>query len=235
MLTGQLEPTSGWARVAGYDIATEYDRLKPAIGVVFEYQNLYERQTARENLLFSASLYGCADGKRVSELLEQVGLSDRANDKISKFSSGMKQRVLFARALLHRPKIVFMDEPTRGLDPTGAQDVRRLIRSLGDQGITVFLTTHYMEEADQLCHRVAFLDEGKILAMDTPARLKVAYGERLLRVERVDGQLLQLPLDDASAGQRLGELAASGQILTLHSSEGTLEDVFIQLTGRRLA
>ncbi|MFZ6026400.1 MAG: ABC transporter ATP-binding protein [Chloroflexota bacterium] len=233
MLTGQLEPTAGWARVAGYNVATQYARVKPNIGVVFEHQNLYERQTGRENLHFSAQLYGVG-GKRVEQLLELVGLNGRANDKVAKFSNGMKQRLLIARALLHRPKVVFMDEPTRGLDPAVAQDIRRLVRSLADEGITIFLTTHYMEEADQLCRRVAFLDEGQIIALDTPARLKVAYGERVVKAELADGSSLSLALDGADSGRRLGDLVASGQVLTLHSAEATLEDVFIQLTGRRL-
>jgi len=233
LLTGQLEPTAGRASVAGYNINTEYDRIKPSIGVVFEFQNLYERQTARENLLFSARMHG-VDTRRVDEVLEQMSLTDRANDRVTKFSNGMKQRVVIARALLHNPKIVFMDEPTRGLDPAVAQDVRFLIRNLAEKGMTIFLTTHYMEEADQLCHRVAFLNEGKIVALDTPARLKAYHGERNVTAELADGQSLTLPLDDAEAGKQVGELIALGQVLSLHSAEATLEDVFIKLTGRRL-
>jgi len=233
MLTGQLEPSSGWARVAGYNVASEYDRVKPAIGVVFEQQNLYERMTARENLAFSANLYG-VNGARVDELLEQIGLRDRANDKVQKYSNGMKQRILIARALLHQPKVLFLDEPTRGLDPAVAQDMRRMISNLALQGVTIFLTTHYMEEADQLCHRVAFLNEGKILALDTPARLKVAHGARFVSAQLTGGETITLPLDDPAAGQQIGALAASGKVLTLHSAESTLEDVFIQITGRRL-
>lgn len=234
MLTGQLEPTRGKARVAGYNIDRDYKHIKPRIGVVFEHQNLYERMTARENLLFSARLYG-ANRKYVDELLDQVGLSDRANDQLKKFSNGMKQRILFARALLHRPEIVFMDEPTCGLDPAVAQDIRRLIHNLAEQGMTIFLTTHYMEEADQLCHRVAFLNEGKILALDTPTRLKVTHGERFILALLNDGQTLKLPLDEPDAGRQLGELAASGRVLTLHSTEASLEEIFIKLSGRRLS
>jgi ABC-2 type transport system ATP-binding protein len=233
MLTGQLEPTSGWARVAGFDVASQDGLLKQHIGVVFEHQNLYERLSARENLAFSANLYG-VDARRVDELLAQVGLSERANDSVAKYSNGMKQRVVIARALLHRPKIIFMDEPTRGLDPAVAQDIRRIVRDLAENGVTIFLTTHYMEEADQLCRRVAFLNEGKIAALDTPARLKARYGERYVVAELEDGRSLHLPLDDAEGGRQLGELAASGQVLSLHSAEATLEDVFIKLTGRRL-
>jgi ABC-2 type transport system ATP-binding protein len=233
MLTGQLEPTGGWARVAGYDVKTQYAQLKPLIGVVFEHQNLYERLSARENLLFSARLYG-VNGKRVDELLEQVGLHDRAKDRVQKYSNGMKQRLLIARALVHQPRVLFLDEPTRGLDPSVARDIRQLVVNLANQGVTVFLTTHYMEEADQLCRRVAIINEGRITALDAPERLKVTHGDRCVTVTLKDGQTLSIPLDNPEGGRRLGELAASGQVLTLHSGEATLEEVFIKLTGRRL-
>lgn len=234
LLTGQLRPTAGWARVAGCDVVRERERLKPHIGVVFEYQNLYERMSGRENLAFSARLYS-VDGRQVEEALEQVGLRERANDPVARYSNGMKQRLLIARALLHRPRVLFLDEPTKGLDPNVARELRHLVSELAGQGMTVFLTTHYMEEADQLCRRVAFLDRGRILALDTPEHLKVTYGQPLLKVTLDDGERLSLSLDSPADGQKLGELAEAGRILTVHSAEATLEDVFIRLTGRRLA
>lgn len=176
MLTGQLLPTSGSAKVAGYDIVSERQQLKPRIGVVFDSQNLYERMSARENLIFYARLYRIKKS-RVDETLAQVGLTKRAGDKVQSYSNGMKQRLLIARALLHKPEVLFLDEPTRGLDPHIARDIRGIIAELARDGMTVFLTTHYMEEADQLSQRVAFLDEGHIVALDTPARLKAEYGK----------------------------------------------------------
>jgi ABC-2 type transport system ATP-binding protein len=176
MLTGQLRPTYGTARVAGCDVVTERQQLKPQIGVVFEYQNIYERLTARDNLVFAARLYG-VDKARVNQVLAQVGLTDRARDKVKKYSNGMKQRLLIARALLHEPKVLFLDEPTRGLDPHMARDIRAIVANLATQGVTVFLTTHYMEEADQLSSRVAFIDQGCIVALDTPERLKTEHGD----------------------------------------------------------
>ena len=190
VLTGQLRPTSGQAHVMGCDVVEERKRLKPQIGVVFEYQNIYERLSARDNLLFAARLYG-VDKHRVQEMLERVGLVDQARKQAKTFSNGMKQRLLIARALLHRPRVLFLDEPTRGLDPHVARDIRAFVAELEGQGVTVFLTTHYMEEADQLSDRIALIDEGKIVALDTPAALKAAHGEG-----------------------------------------ATLEDVFVQLTGR---
>jgi ABC-2 type transport system ATP-binding protein len=176
MLTGQLRPTSGTASVAGCDVVTERQQLKPQIGVVFEYQNIYERLSARDNLVFSARLYG-VEKARVEKVLAQVGLTDRARDKVKKYSNGMKQRLLIARALLHEPRVLFLDEPTRGLDPNVARDIRAIVADLARRGATVFLTTHYMEEADQLSDRVAIIDQGRIVALDTPERLKAEHGE----------------------------------------------------------
>jgi ABC-2 type transport system ATP-binding protein len=194
VLTGQLRPTSGTAQVAGCDVVENRQQLKPRIGVVFEYQNLYERMSARDNLVFAARLYDVSRG-RVDQVLAQVGLTDRAQDRIKDYSNGMKQRLLIARALLHEPEVLFLDEPTRGLDPNVARDIRSIIADLAEQGVTVFLTTHYMEEADQLSDRVAIIDQGRVVALDTPAQLKAVHGE--------DGRT-------------------------------TLEDVFVQLTGRYL-
>lgn len=176
MLTGQLLPTSGTAKVAGYDIVSERQQLKPRIGVLFDSQNIYERMSAHENLMFYARLYRIKKN-RVDEVLAQVGLTERARDKTQGYSNGMKQRVLIARAMLHKPEVLFLDEPTRGLDPHIARDIRGIVAGLARDGMTVFLTTHYMEEADQLSRRVAFLDRGRIVALDSPARLKAQYGK----------------------------------------------------------
>jgi ABC-2 type transport system ATP-binding protein len=175
MLTGQLRPTSGYARVVGCDVVDERQELKPQIGVVFEYQNIYERLSARDNLSFYARLYG-VEKDRIREVLAQVGLMGRERDKIKKYSNGMKQRLLIARALLHEPKVLFLDEPTRGLDPGVARDIRAIVADLAKEGVTIFLTTHYMEEADRLCNRVAIIDQGRIVALDGPEKLKLDHG-----------------------------------------------------------
>ncbi len=176
MLTGQLNPTAGRARVVGCDVVEDRGILKPQIGVVWEHQNLYERLTARDNLLFAARLYG-VDRGRIDEVLGFVGLAERASDRLKEYSNGMKQRLLVARALLHGPRVLFLDEPTRGLDPRVARDIRGLVPALAGAGTTIFLTTHYMEEADRLCDRVAILDHGKIVALGAPQELKPALGE----------------------------------------------------------
>ena len=233
MLTGQLRPTSGHAFIDGHDVVKARAAIKPMIGVVFENQNLYERMSGRENLSFFAELHGVED-KRVDELLEMVGLSDRAKDKIKTYSNGMKQRLLVARALLNRPKVLFLDEPTRGLDPTAARDIRRTIREMGEQGTTVFLTTHYMEEADQLCHRVAFISEGKLIALDTPQALKLQYGLRKVSVLLDDQSQHELTLDNPADATQMADWMGEGRLLTVHSQEATLEDVFVHLAGREL-
>ena len=234
MLSGQLLPTSGRARVAGCDVITEQRRLKPLIGVVSEHQNLYERMSGRENLEFAVRLYG-QNIRRVDEALEKVGLLERAKDNVKNYSNGMKQRLLIARALLHRPQIIFLDEPTRGLDPVVGREIRRLILDLSEQGVTVFLTTHYMEEADQLCGRVAFLSDGRIVALDTPNNLKVAHGQNSVKVTLHNGQIVNIALDDQDAGKQLEKLVNDGQVRTLHSAEATLEEVFLQIAGRELS
>src|SRR5258705_2349748 len=234
VISGQLRPEPGRARVASCDVAVEQRRLKPLVGVVSENQKLYERMAGRENLAFAARLYG-TENRRVDEALDQVGLLDRAKDNVRQYSNGMKQRLLIARALLHRPRIVFVDDPTRGLDPMVGREIRRLIVELSTQGATVFLTTHYMEEADQLCGRVAFLSEGRIVALDTPDNLKVAHGQKSLKVTLDNGQSLTVTLDDENAGKQLERLVNAGQIRTLHSAEATLEEVFIQIAGRGLS
>lgn len=234
MLSGQLLPTSGRAQVAGCDVITEQRRLKPLIGVVSEHQNLYERMTGRENLEFAVRLYG-QDVRRVDETLEQVDLLDRAKDNVRTYSNGMKQRLLIARALLHRPQIIFLDEPTRGLDPVVGREIRRLILDLSQQGVTIFLTTHYMEEADQLCGRIAFLSEGRMVALDTPNNLKVAHGHNSVKVTLENGENLTIDLNDHDAGKQLEQLVNAGQVRTLHTAEATLEEVFIQMAGRGLS
>ena len=238
VLTGQLMPSGGWARVAGFNCATELNKMQALIGVVFEQQNLYDRMSGRENLVFFTRLFGVAP-RRVDDVLDAVGLKERAKDKVKIYSNGMKQRLLIARALINQPQVLFLDEPTRGLDPGAARDIRKMITDLGQSGTTVFLTTHYMEEADQLCHRVAFLNEGRIVALDTPHNLKIAHGKRRVRalLRNGDGsaaESVSLALDDPADAQRLSAYMSEGKILTIHSEEATLEDIFIQLAGRSL-
>lgn len=238
LLTGQIDPSSGSAMVAGCDVVRERARLKQRIGVVFEEQNLYERLPAYNNLAFSCWLYGLPNS-RIDEVLELVRLRDRAKDRVSTYSNGMKQRLMIARALLHRPPMLFLDEPSRGLDPISAREVRQAVQQLCQEGMTILLTTHLMEEADQLCSRVAFIVDGQLVANDTPRNLKIAHGEREILVtlkEEQGGQTMQevtLRLDDAADQTQLAQWMAQNRVLAVHSHEATLEEVFIEVAGVR--
>ncbi len=244
MLTGQIDPSKGSAFVAGYDVVKERALLKMRIGVVFEEQNLYERLSARLNLEFSCWLYGLPK-RRVDAVLGLVDLRERARDPVRTFSSGMKQRLMVARALLHQPQVLFLDEPTRGLDPVAAHELRETITQLSHEGMTILLTTHLMEEADHLCQRLAFLVKGRIVANDTPRNLKLSHGERKLVVTLAppptpQGEfpaLTERTLNmDASADQaQLAQWMAQGIVRAIHSREATLEEIFMSVTGSHLA
>jgi ABC-2 type transport system ATP-binding protein len=233
MLTCRIKPTSGKAEVAGFSCTAQPDRIKPHINLVSQDQNLYERMSGRDNLAFFARMYGAPAG-RVAELLQIVGMTEVARRRVKTYSGGMKQRLLVARALVNKPDVLFLDEPTAGLDPASAKEVRTLIKDLSRAGTTVFLTTHYMEEADQLSDRVAFLTQGKIVALDTPRELKLRYGQRTATVLLQDRSEQKIALGSADDAGRLGAWMRDGKVLTVHSHEGTLEDVFIALAGRAL-
>ena len=175
MLVGLTEPSEGSASVAGYDIRKEIVEVKRRVGVVPETSNLYDELTAGENLLFASQLYNVPRGERpnrIKELLERFHLTDRRDTKFGKLSRGLKRRVVIAAALVHRPEIIFMDEPTTGLDVVSARSLRKYIQELQKEGTTVFLTTHYIEEADQLADRIALIVKGNIVTVDTPERIK---------------------------------------------------------------
>lgn len=242
MLTGQIDPSKGSATVAGYDVVTERAQLKARIGVVFQEQNLYERLSARLNLEFCCWLYGIPT-RQIDGVLDLVGLRERARDPVRTYSGGMKQRLMVARALLHRPQVLFLDEPTRGLDPVAAFELRETIAQLGREGMSILLTTQLMDEADHLCHRLAFLIAGRVVVNDTPQHLKLSHGERTLVVTLassspapVGGEpavLTDRTLSmDAPADQaQLATWMAQGMVMAVHSREATLEDIFMRLVG----
>src|SRR5579872_4895185 len=236
MLTSQIAPTSGRAIVAGCDVVKERQRLKERIGVVFEDQNLYERFSARQNLAINCWIYDLP-ATRADEVLELVHLEDRASEPVKRFSHGMRQRLMIARALLHQPLVLFFDEPTQGLDPVSAREVRRIMEEQRQAGTTILLTTHLLAEADQLCQHVAFLSKGQIVADDTPRHLELTHGKRTLAVT-VDGDLpsadgglqdITLRMDDPRDQEKLAELLAHGAVRAIHSQEASLEDVFFEV------
>ncbi|MBE2201859.1 MAG: ABC transporter ATP-binding protein [Anaerolinea sp.] len=237
MLTGQLLPKEGRAELLGQDVAHNAKRLQAHIGVCFELTNLYEPMTAADNLNLFARLFGVRSFD-ADALLERVGLGGKGKVKVETFSKGMRQRLMVARALVNKPRILFLDEPTDGLDPVSAEAIRHIIQEEQAQGVTVFLTTHDMFEADKISNRVAFIDKGQIVALDTPYALKQRYGKRALKVEVVgaDGRLesREVALDRPETAVQIERLFAQEQVATVHSEEATLEDIFIQITGRGL-
>ena len=238
MLSGQVKPKSGKATVLGLDVAKYPKKVQAQAGICFEITNLYEEMSGTANLSLFASLFGVKDFK-ADALLERVGLGGRGRDLVSSYSKGMKQRLMVARALLNRPSVLFLDEPTDGLDPVSAEAIRHIILEERARGATIFLTTHDMMEADKLSDRVAFIDQGKIAAIDTPHALKQEYGKRSLKaqVARPDGRLeqVEITLDNENTASAVTELFKREQVVTLHSEEASLEDIFIQITGRGLA
>lgn len=237
MLTGQLLPKEGRAELLGQDVTRHAKKLQAHIGVCFEMTNLYEPMTAADNLNLFARLFGVSNFD-ANALLERVGLGGKGKVKVETFSKGMRQRLMVARALVNKPRILFLDEPTDGLDPVSAEAIRHIIQEEQAQGVTVFLTTHDMFEADKLSNRVAFIDKGQIVALDTPYALKQRYGKRALKVEVLGdaGQLVthEVVLDGPETAEKIQHLFAQEKIATVHSEEATLEDIFIQITGRRL-
>jgi len=236
ILTGQLPAKSGVARVLGRDVRRDDPEIQRYIGVCFEEKNLYEGMTAEENLTFFASLFGLK-GVDTTGLLERVGLADRAKTRVAGFSKGMRQRLMVARALVNQPMVLFLDEPTDGLDPVSSKAIRGLIEEEARRGAAVLLTTHDMWEADELSHRVAFINEGQLYAVDTPESLKLRYGKRSVKVRsRVGGEVVEdsVALDAEDTGERLKHAVAAEGLLTIHTEEATLESIFIQMTGRGL-
>jgi fluoroquinolone transport system ATP-binding protein len=238
LLIGLLRGHGGEAAVWGRDPLQWGPDYYERIGVSFELPNHYQKLTGLENLRFFASLYGgqTADPMR---LLAALGLSEAADTRVGKYSKGMQMRLTFARSMINNPELLFLDEPTSGLDPVNARTVKDMILDLKAQGRTVFLTTHDMATADELCDRVAFVVDGTIVALDTPAELKIARGQRVVRVEyrRDSGGLdaAEFPIDTLADDPAFHAVLRDRRVETIHSREASLDDVFVEITGRQLA
>lgn len=236
ILTGLLKLQKGEATVAGYDVRRVQNKRFNSIGVSFEQSNVYGKLTAKENLEFYARLFDVKT-RDAMELLEMVGLKGKENVRAGEFSKGMKHRLTFARSMINYPELWFLDEPTTGLDPAIAAAIKDIIREQKAKGTTIFLTTHNMYIADELCDRVAFIIDGKIKLIDTPKNLKLRFGQKLIDIEYIkDGTAVKetaATADDADR-DKLAELIRRHEILTMHTKEATLEEIFIQVTGRGL-
>lgn len=225
MLTGQLRADTGEISVHKLNPVTDQKKLSRYVGLVPEELTLYTDMTVEENLRFFSKLYGVEFSKN-KPLFNRLDLGNFMKTKVKKLSKGYKQRVLIARALLNDPRIIFMDEPTSGLDPDIAQSIRDIIRDLKKEGKTIFLTTHYMNEAEELCDRVVFVKEGKIMEGGKPYELKLKYGDSKLRITKNH----TVETFDKSDVNSIYRFIKDG-FDTIHTCESTLEDVFIKVMG----
>ncbi len=265
ILTTLLAPTSGEAKLFGQNTFGDEKEIRPRINFIFGGErSLYWRLSARDNLKYFSDLYLVDEKiqeKRIPELLELVGLEARADEKVETYSKGMKQRLQIARGLVNDPEILFLDEPTIGLDPVGARDLRKIIDRLSKEGKTILLTTHYMYEADELCDRVGIINEGQIVALDTPENLKKhksdvsvleirTFGvnnQTKKELEKISGveamtvkqndqiETIQLQCKNCSEVTREAmNLIEEGNLLNINTREATLEDVYLKLVGGKI-
>jgi len=261
MLCTLLRPTSGTARVNGFDIVKQQDEVRKSIGIVFQEPSLDNRLTGRENLEMHAGLYGVPKAerkKRIEEVLELVALSDRADELVKTYSGGMKRRLEIARGLIHYPKVLFLDEPTLGLDPQTREHIWEYIKKLAErEHITILLTTHYMEEADALCNRVAIMDYGEIKVLDTPEALKNSLEgdvislevdksegvaekikglEEVKKVHVINSTIFITVKNAESFAPKILEFVKSngGVVKAISIRKPSLGDVFLHYTGREI-
>jgi len=262
MLTGLTEPSSGQIHIAGEEFSPTANKLKAKIGLVPQEMALYLGLSAWDNLIFFGQIYGLRGKQlrqRVESVLEMVGLADRAKDPVETYSGGMKRRINIAAGLLHEPELLFLDEPTVGVDPQSRNAIFESVEALNKAGMTIIYTTHYMEEAERLCNRIAIMDHGQVIAQDTPSALIRSLGGGLLRVGLVNGKLKavseqasllkstqeiwehenELVLQTLQAQEALmGVLEITNRldakVTSLQILEPNLETVFLQMTGKNL-
>ncbi|HOM42812.1 MAG TPA: ABC transporter ATP-binding protein [Bacillota bacterium] len=237
IIIGILKNYQGSVKVMNKEVKEMKSDYYEKIGVAFEFPNLYSKFTAVENLSYFRSLYS-EETEEPMRLLEMVGLEKDARTRVSDFSKGMKMRLNFCRALLNKPELLFLDEPTSGLDPVNAKMVKDIILRKKSEGSTIFLTTHNMNVAEDLCDRVAFIVNGSISLIDSPRQLMINRGRKSLRVEYREKQEIRLKdfeLSGIGYNEEFLELVRNKDIERMHTQEATLEDIFIEVTGRGLA
>ncbi|MGM0379559.1 MAG: ABC transporter ATP-binding protein [Bacillota bacterium] len=236
LLIGLLRHYSGNIKIFGKERSEFKNDYFEKIGVAFETPNMYLKLTAKENLELIQSYYQ-NDNENINNLLKKVGLFKDKDKIVAEFSKGMKMRLNFIRALLHSPKLIFLDEPTSGLDPANARVVKEMIKKLKNENKTIFLTTHDMTVASQLCDKIALIDNGEIQVIDTPKNLMIKHGKSSVNIEYYSNNNLvekSFNLDNLKNNNEFLNIINNHSIKTMHSQEATLEDVFIKLTGRSL-
>jgi fluoroquinolone transport system ATP-binding protein len=236
ILIGLLKRYQGKVMVRGMELCRVKGHYYEKIGVAFETPNFYTKFTALENLNLFRSLYA-GETEEPLTLLSMVGLETDATTRVSDFSKGMRMRLNFCRAFLNKPEVIFLDEPTAGLDPMNAKKVKDIILTKKADGKTIFLTTHNMNVAEEICDRVAFIVDGKIELVDSPRNLMVERGKKTVQVEYREGSTLKnadFPLQGIGSNQKFSTLLKEKDIARMHTQEATLESIFIEVTGRNL-
>ena len=230
VLIGQRRPSAGRVTVAGLDVVTEWDEVKSLFGYIPDRENHFEEFTGRLNLQIFAGLYD-VPRQRIDECLALVELSEAADLPVRAYSLGMRRKLLLARALLHRPRLLYLDEPTANLDIHSAAVVHRILRDLTRQGVTVLLTTHNMQEVEEICDRVAILCRGRLVALDAPLALRCRHAERKADVILQGGQRLVFDLDDPEDAIRLSKHLVACEVASIQSREFNFHETFLKLTG----
>lgn len=236
IIIGILKNYRGSVRILGNEIRGVKQAFYEKIGVAFEFPNLFIKFTALENLNFFSSLYK-SNTVAPENLLKLVGLSEYKNTIVGEYSKGMKMRLNFCRALINDPEIVFFDEPTSGLDPVNARKIMNIIISLKEKGKTIFLTTHNMNVAEDLCDQVGFIVDGQVSVIESPRNLKIANGHKTVRLDYLDDNHSKssvFKLDELGKNTKFLDIIKNKKLETIHSQEATLEEVFIKITGRTL-
>lgn len=237
VLNGILKNYQGKVIVNRQEVSNIHRSFYEQIGVAFEFPNLYSRLTALENLKLFASFYK-TETEEAEKLLELVGLLPDKDTRVEAFSKGMKMRLNFVRALINKPRLLFLDEPTSGLDPVNARQMKNIIKNMKNEGATIFLTTHNMADADELCDRLAFMVEGQLPVIDDTKALKLKHGKKLVRVSYKDnGSVIneEFELTRLAENQLFQNVLKHNEIETIHTLEATLEDIFIKVTGQKLS
>lgn len=230
VLIGQRRPSGGGVTVAGLDLVRDWQRIKPLFGYVPDRENHFEEFSGRRNLQIFAGLYG-VEARRIEECLDMVELSEAAHLPVRAYSLGMRRKLLLARGLLHRPRLLYLDEPSANLDIHSTAVVHRILRQLTAEGVSVLLTTHNMCEVEEVCDRVAILCRGRLIALDSPLALRQQHVERKVDVVLAGGARRVFDLDDTGACACLGRHVAAGEVASLQTREFNFHETFLKLTG----
>lgn len=233
ILTSQILPTSGEAEVLDTDVYSFNRNILNRVGILTDNSGVYERLTVWDNLKLFTDIAG-TDKSNIDIVLKRVRLLDNKKTVVKKLSKGMKQRLILSRALINNPELLFLDEPTSSLDPAISAEIHKLLKELNRQGTTIFLTTHDMVEADKLCDRIGFLNEGKIVELDTPENLKLKYAKKVITV-KLKGRSDKISVGmNAESAEKIRSWIATESLESIHSYEPTIEEIFLKVTGRDL-